>query len=200
MSACIGSADRVTPLPSDADLIARVVARADGRAFEQLVLRYQSLVRGFLRRLTADTGSADDAAQETFIKAYGRLTQFRGDAKFGTWLIAIAYNEFRQIRRQRLRQDRIASVARDDTTAHHVGVQAEALDLPKLLAWLEDDERAVFVLSYAHEYSHREISQVTGLPLGTVKSHLTRGKARILARLRDSESRHDDGRRPAACL
>ena len=189
----------MTSLPSDADLIARVVARADARAFEQLVLRYQSLVRGFLRRLTADTAAADDAAQETFIKAYARLTQFRGDAKFGTWLVAIAYNEFRQLRRQRRQQDRIASVARDEATPHCVDLRAETLDLPKLLAWLEDDERAVLVLSYAHEYSHREISLVTGLPLGTVKSHLTRGKARILARLRDSESRHD-GRRPAACI
>jgi RNA polymerase sigma-70 factor (ECF subfamily) len=189
----------VTPLPSDADLIARVVARADARAFEQLVLRYQSLVRGFLRRVTGDTAAADDAAQETFIKAYGRLAQFRGDAKFGTWLVAIAYNEFRQMRRQRQQQDRIASVVRNDTTAYDFDVHAETLDLPKLLAWLEDDERAVLVLSYAYEYSHREISLVTGLPLGTVKSHLTRGKARILARLRNSESRHD-GRRPAACL
>jgi RNA polymerase sigma-70 factor (ECF subfamily) len=180
-------------------LIARVVARADARAFEQLVLRYQSLVRGFLRRLTADAAAADDVAQETFIKAYARLTQFRGDAKFGTWLIAIAYNEFRQMHRRRQQQDRITSAARQEIKSYDFDVHAETLDLPKLLAWLEDDERVVLVLSYAHEYSHREISLVTGLPLGTVKSHLTRGKARILARLRDSESRHD-GRRPAACL
>lgn len=199
MSASIGSADRVTSPPSDADLIARVVARADGRAFEQLVLRYQSLVRRFLRRLTADAAAADDVAQETFIKAYGRLNQFRGDAKFSTWLVAIAYNEFRQMRRRRQQHDRIASAVHEEPRTYDFGVDPATLDLPKLLAWLDDDERVVLVLSYAHECSHREISVVTGLPLGTVKSHLTRGKARILARLRDLEARHD-GRRPAACV
>ena len=66
---------------SDTELIARVVAADDTRAFEQLVLRHQAIVRGFLRHLTAD---ADDVAQETFLKAYRRLTYFRGDSKFST--------------------------------------------------------------------------------------------------------------------
>ncbi len=94
---------------SDTELIARVVAGDDTRAFEQLVLRHQAVVRGFLRRLTAD---ADDIAQETFIKAYRRLSHFRGDAKFSTWLIAIAYNELRQTQRRRSHQQKIVAALR----------------------------------------------------------------------------------------
>ncbi len=63
-------------------------------------------------------------------------------------------------------------------------------DLPKLLAWLEEDERAAMLLSYAHGYSHSEIAVVTGLPIGTVKSKLNRAKARILERMNATVSPH----------
>ncbi len=174
--------------PSDAKLIARAVATDDPRAFEQLVLRYQSLVRGFLRQLTPE--GADDIAQETFLKAYRRLSHFRGDAKFSTWLIAIAYNELRQAQRRWMQQKRVVSALRLEPNAGATVVPVEVHDLPKLLAWLDEDERAVMVLSYAHEYSHSEIALVTGLPLGTVKSKLNRAKARILARLNETERQH----------
>ncbi len=64
----------------------------------------------------------------------------------------------------------------------------EVHDLPKLVAWLQEDERVVMVLSYAHDYSHSEIARVTGLPVGTVKSKLNRAKARILERMRVNET------------
>lgn len=177
------------PAPlSDAELIARTVAADDPRAFEQLVLRYQSLVRGFLRQLAPE--GADDLAQETFLKAYRRLAHFRGDAKFSTWLIAIAYNELRQAQRRWSHQRRVVSALRLEPDAAEAVAPADVHDLPKLLAWLDEDERVVMVLSYAHEYSHSEIARVTGLPLGTVKSKLNRAKARILARLNETERQH----------
>jgi RNA polymerase sigma-70 factor, ECF subfamily len=177
----------VTVLPPDAELIARVVAADDARAFEQLVRRYQAVVRGFLRRLCADAAAADDLAQETFLKAYQRLAQFRGGAKLSTWLIAIAYNEFLQSRRRGAQRRRLAAALRQEPGHWTREETPEVHDLPKLLAWLEEDERVVMVLSYAHEFSHREIAIVMGLPVGTVKSKLTRGRQRILARLGTTE-------------
>jgi RNA polymerase sigma-70 factor (ECF subfamily) len=176
----------VTAPLSDTELIARVVAGDDTRAFEQLVLRHQAVVRGFLRRLTAD---ADDIAQETFIKAYRRLAHFRGDARFSTWLIAIAYNELRQMQRRHSHQQKVVAALRLES---HAAAESpvEMHDLPKLLAWLEEDERVAMVLSYAHGYSHSEIAVVTGLPIGTVKSKLNRARARILERMNGAVSPH----------
>ena len=186
-SAYIDSRERVTAPLSDTELIARVVAAADARAFEQLVLRHQSVVRGFLRHLTA---YADDVAQETFLKAYRRLAHFRGDSKFSTWLIAIAYNEMRQMQRRRMQQHRIVSALRLEEQDSDAEAPVEVHDLPKLLAWLEEEERAAMLLSYAYGYSHSEISLVTGLPIGTVKSKLNRAKARILERMNPTVSPH----------
>src|SRR5882672_1336531 len=87
---------------TDADLIARVLAREDQHAFGELVRRYQSPVRGFLARLArGDAHLADDLAQETFLKAWRKLHTYRGSARFSTWLFGIAYNEFRTVARQR---------------------------------------------------------------------------------------------------
>lgn len=88
---------------SDADLIARVLEAGDPNAFGELVRRYQSPVRAFLRKLTrGDDALADDLAQETFLRAWRKLETFRGESRFSTWLFGIAVNEFRT----RLRRDR----------------------------------------------------------------------------------------------
>lgn len=171
----------MTTPPSDSELIVRVVVADDARAFEQLVLRHQGAVRGFLRHLTTE---ADDVAQETFLRAYRRLAHFRGDSKFSTWLIAIAYNEMRQMHRRKTQQDKVVSALRLEAPNSDAEVPVEVHDLPKMLAWLPEEERAVLLLSYAHGYSHSEIALVTGLPVGTVKSKLNRAKARILERMR----------------
>ena len=144
------------------------------RAFEQLVLRHQGVVRGFLRHLTAE---ADDVAQETFLRAYRRLAHFRGDSKFSTSLIAIAYNEMRQMHRRRTQQNKVVSALRLQAPNDDAEVPVEVHDLPKMLAWLpEEEERAALLLSYAHGYSHSEIALVTGVPVGTVKSNSTARK------------------------
>lgn len=177
----------MTALPSDTELIARVVVADDARAFEQLVLRHQGVVRGFLRHLTTE---ADDVAQETFLNAYRRLAHFRGDSKFSTWLIAIAYNEMRQMNRRRTQQNKVVSALRLETHDNGAEAPVEVHDLPKMLAWLPEEERAALLLSYAYGYSHSEIALVTGLPVGTVKSKLNRAKARILERMNGTVSQH----------
>ena len=86
----------------DRALVARALLEGDRRAFEQLLRRHQGMVRAQLRRLLhGDEAAADDLAQETFLLAWRKLDQFRGEARFSTWLYRIAYSCFLQAVRKR---------------------------------------------------------------------------------------------------
>lgn len=172
---------------SDASLIARVVSNDDRTAFELLVRRYQSPLRNFLRRLTrSDVERADDLAQETFLKLYTSIASFKGEAKFSTWLYRIAYNTFlNDVRKS------VADAAFDE--AYHSPVSdASAVvddeqDVDAALQRLPDRQRAVFDLHYKKGMTHHEVANVLELPLGTVKSDLTRGRDELKAILSDWE-------------
>ncbi|MCZ8172204.1 MAG: sigma-70 family RNA polymerase sigma factor, partial [Brevundimonas sp.] len=95
-------ADPVAEAQADHALVARVLLTDDRRAFEQLLRRHQGMVRAQLRRLLhGDEARADDLAQETFLLAWRKLYQFRGEARFSTWLYSIAYSCFLQAYRKR---------------------------------------------------------------------------------------------------
>ena len=162
----------------------------DREAFGRLVQRYQRRVYAAALHILGNHSDADDVAQETFLKAYRRLTYFRGDSKFSTWLIAIAYNEMRQMQRKRTHQNKIVAALSLEVHDGHAEAPEEVHDLPKVLAWLEEEERAAMLLSYVYGYSHREISLVTGLPVGTVKSKLNRARVRILERMNATVIQH----------
>ena len=168
--------------PPDSELLSRALAGRDSDAFEALVRRYQSPVRGWLRRLAADADLADDLAQETFIRAWQRLAQFRGRGSFLSWLMKLAYNEFLQARRgagrYRKHMERFA-MNYDVLSAPDESVRDESPDLRHYLAVLSGDEVRVMTLVYAYGLTHSEASMVTGIPLGTIKSHVLRGKAKI---------------------
>ena len=106
------------------------------------------------------------------------------------WLIAIAYNEMRQMQRKRTHQNKIVAALSLEVHDGHAEAPEEVHDLPKVLAWLEEEERAAMLLSYMYGYSHREISLVTGLPVGTVKSKLNRARVRILERMNATVIQH----------
>jgi len=161
--------------PSDADLVARVLAYDDRRAYAALVRRHQSAIRNLLRRLCAgDAARADDLAQETFLLAYRRLASFRGDALLSTWLHRIAWNAFLSGARRRSAPeppppDPTAPIERAD--ARH--------DLSRAFAALRDEERAALALAYGEELTHEEAAEILGWPLGTLKTHLARGKEKL---------------------
>ena len=170
-------------VPSDADLVARFVAARDEAAFGVLLVRHQARVRNWLRQLVRDATRADDLAQETFIRAWQRIQSLREPARFSSWLMSIAYTTFLQARRKRIGEDRLLeAVKREPDTMETFEPSGANAELPKLLAVLSDDERAAMTLCYAHGMSHSEIAEVTAWPLGTVKSHITRGKAKIRER------------------
>ncbi len=171
---------------SDSDLITRVLLEDDRNAFGELVRRYQSEVRNFLRRLTkTDVGLADDLAQETFVKAYGSINKFRGQAKFSSWLYRIAYNTFLNDRRKR--RDTLTS----DGELDHIVDDAKPLpkglvsDVEQALAQLNPEVSAIFDLYYKKGMTHSEAADTLGIPLGTVKTHLARGKEQLRTLLKD---------------
>jgi RNA polymerase sigma-70 factor (ECF subfamily) len=173
------------PASSDAELILAAVRRDDREAFAELVRRHQSVVRASLRRLTAgDAALADDLAQETFVLAWRKLGAFRFEARFGTWLYRIAFNawlsERRRIREVLLEDEGPAADPGDETA------QADPVarvDLERAMAVLSDGERAAISACYYADLSHEEAAQALGIPLGTVKTHILRAKAKLKARL-----------------
>lgn len=163
---------------SDLELIARVRARDDRNAFGELVTRHQSAVRNFLRQLTrGDAALADDLAQDTFVDAYRSLARFRGDAKFSSWLLGIAHNHWRNARRKI--RDEVEW--NDATSPESIGVGTSDLrqDLASALSSLTADEQLAVHLGYDHGLSHSEIATLVNWPLGTVKTHLARSKAKL---------------------
>ena len=175
-----------TDSPPDAELILAVLERDDRRAFEALVRRHQSLVRTVLRRLTkGDAGLADDLAQETFVLAWKNLRHFRFEARFSTWLYRIAFNAWQsEARRKReVLLDDPDEALPDIATRDDVPDAASRIDLERALATLSDGERAAISACYYADLSHEEAAQSLGIPLGTVKTHILRAKAKLRARL-----------------
>ncbi len=167
--------------PSDKDLIARTLSGKDQHAFAQLVLRYQSQVRTWARRLCdGDAHLADDLAQETFIKAYGALGAFRAEAKFSTWLYRIAFN----IAANRWRSKKIQWCELDDneeSEADNCSIKQFAVqkDVGEAMAQLSQGQQLALRLCYEDGFSHEEAASIMGVPLGTVKTHILRGKNKL---------------------
>lgn len=142
--------------------------------------RYQSQLRGFLLRLTRDAAEADDLAQDAFLHAWEKLSGFRADGSFPGWLMRVGWTTFLQARRRRDRyRDVVARAALEQPADGREEPGYALSDLDRLLAAMSEDERAVMILSYGCGMSHREISEVTDMPVGTVKSVIFRGKERI---------------------
>ena len=184
------------PSVSDAQLIARALVTDDRHAFAELVRRHQSSVRACLRKLTAGNHAlSDDLAQETFILAWRKLASFRQEARFSTWLYRIATNcwlAHNRKRREELLGDRADAVAEgdDDTMPqldaadrNHVRETTLKLDLERAMALLSEGERAAIVQCYHHDLTHEEAAYVLDCPIGTIKTHVLRGKQKLKAAL-----------------
>ena len=159
-------------------------ARAgDRHAFARLVRAHQSRVRLQLRRLVhGDAALADDLAQETFVQAWLHLNDFRGDARLATWLHRIALTRFLQhVRRPQLPVEWVDPELGDANEPAHDPRAAEGLarDVEQAVQALSEIQRLAVVHCFHLDLSHAEAAQVLGLPLGTLKSHLDRAKARL---------------------
>lgn len=177
---------------SDLSLVTQVAVLHNRRAFDQLVRKHQSPVRRFLLHLTAGNETlSDDLAQDTFLKAYTGITQFRGQASFQTWLMRIAYNVFYDYRRRAAQGDRLTEPDSGQKPAGQslpmtqgTSPREVSIDICRALALLKDEERSCITLQLIDGYPIDEIAVITGMPSNTVKSHLRRGKERLANFLR----------------
>lgn len=161
-------------------LVSRVVIADDRRAYGKLMLKHQSSVRRFLLNLTLGDGAlADDLAQETFIKAYLHIRSFQGIASFSSWLFRIAYNCFFDSKRASKRFEALNLVEFDKN--HHATLDyfEEKSDIYTALKLLREEERVAVLLCYMEEKTQQEAAKIMNLPLGTVKTHILKGKEKM---------------------
>ena len=188
-------------LDADAVLVTRA-KQGDQRAFEMLVVKYQRRIERLIGRMVRDVDLVQDIAQESFIRAYRALPQFRGDSAFYTWLYRIAINTAKKALVE-LKRDPLISegsfVADDDgDETSRVeneltdGETPEALLASKEIAGavnaaidaLSEDLRQAITLREIEGLSYEEISDVMNCPIGTVRSRIFRAREAIAGRLR----------------
>lgn len=171
---------------NDISLVTQVAVFHNRKAFDQLVTKYQSPIRGFfLRQTLGDTQLSDDLAQDTFIKAYTHIASFHGLAGFSTWLYRIAYNvwyDYNRSHKQTLDMDTPA-VSRQNAENTHGGLK---MDLMNALKILSENERTCITLQLMDGLPIDKIAEITGLATGTIKSHLSRGKTKLASYLKQN--------------
>ena len=169
---------------SDISLVQQVLIHHNKLAFEQLVVRYQEPIRRFLLGQTlGDKALSDDLAQDTFVKAYTRLYQFKGQSKFSTWLYRIAYRVYYDYLRSHKYTTPIDATILHNKSSNEAP-QGLRMDIYKALAILNDVERICVTLQLIDSEPIDKIAEVTSLPVGTVKSHLFRGKQKLVTYLK----------------
>jgi RNA polymerase sigma-70 factor, ECF subfamily len=183
-------------VPSDPDLAARALAGSE-RAFHDLVRRYERPIFSLIVRMIHDATIAEDIAQETFLKAYRRLDTYDPTRKFSSWLFKIAHNAtLDHLRRPSL--DTLPLEAHGDDEAGLAAVLADektespeagagrydlARALDRGLRGLRADYSEVLLLRFRQGLSYQEIAEVTGQPLGTVKTNIHRARKELAAAL-----------------
>ncbi|MDC7674588.1 RNA polymerase sigma factor [Asticcacaulis machinosus] len=164
---------------SDIDLIGLAVAGSQA-AFGELVRRHGAALRTHLRRMGAQGADADDMAQDAFIIAYERLNEFRHEGTLIAWLKTIASRRYLK----RLKATQKYLFTDDQSLFETADIRIEAPAIPNLdaaLTQLKPLVRVCVTLNFSAGFSHQEIADETGLPLGTVKSHIRRGLDQLRA-------------------
>jgi len=188
-----GRASRPTPPRPEFDEPALIAAAQQGElpAFNQLILHYQGLAYNVAYRIMGDPDSAADATQDSFVKAFQRLHQYRGGS-FKAWLLRIITNTCYDALRARKRRP-AASLEREDEDPEHdhrlldTAEQPDAYVLRRELAELLQsaieqlpvDQRTTLVLADIEGLDYAEIAETMGTALGTVKSRLSRARAKV---------------------
>ena len=162
-------------------LVVGLARNGDRDAFAELVRRHQGWLRSLLLRSCGDAGLADDISQQVFLKSWRKLVQLRDATRFGPWLRRMAVNEWLQYLRRHDPLRLAAGDAEDSPTTQND--PALTMDLEQALRLLEPTVRLCIVLSYQEQMSHGDIAKLTGLALGTVKSHIRRGAERLRKQL-----------------
>lgn len=192
MRAASAALHRVRRVDPDEELVRRARI-GDLRAFEELVARHRDVVFRVAARIVGPD-EADDVTQDVFLRAFHRLRQFRGDAPFRAWLLRITHNA--ALNALERRRD-APGLETEQVEREHEGAPvltpSDALErseqrarLGTKLAQLTPAHRAVLVLRDLEGLSYAEIADATGMPLGSVKARLHRGRAELIELLRSN--------------
>ena len=183
---------------SDEELVEAVLA-GDEDCYRDLVLRYQSRVVNYLYRIVYNVEEAQDLAQEVFLRVYRALDRFDPKYRFSTWLFRVAQNA--AIDRIRKRRLKVVSIHRPETgdseggdwdfASRDMGPYGELRNRERASAILEaieglrEEYRELIVLRHFGELSYDEIAELKGMPLGTVKNKLFRGRQMLKEKLKE---------------
>lgn len=192
------------PRPGEVDfeLVQRTVA-GDQKAFEMLVIKYQRRIERLIGRMVRDVDLVEDIAQETFIRAYRALHQFRGDAQFYTWLYRIAVNTAKKALVDMKRDPTISESAlrpssSEDDETYRPGNEPISDETPETVLAANEIAAAVeaamdalpvelrqaVTLREIEGMSYEEIAEVMDCPIGTVRSRIFRAREAISARVK----------------
>jgi RNA polymerase sigma-70 factor (ECF subfamily) len=162
----------------DADATLVTLARAgDDEAFTEIVRRRHAKIRQYMRYLSGHADDGDDLAQQVLLRAWKGIGRLQMTAAFDGWLRRIMVTTW--IDQAKRRKLDFAGLINTDEMPAPAQSQNENLDLVRALAALPPGARLCVVLAYHDGYTHDEIADLTGLPVGTVKSHIVRGAARL---------------------
>lgn len=172
---------------NDDEILLAAVRNGSDRAFNTLIDRHQQAVRTFLRGLMANDSDADDIAQETFLAAWTQAKSFRGQGTVRSWLFSIAWRKAKGSQRQWFRS------ARRDTVYHESFLRDKTSESPtdagilvrQAMQSLPMDQRATIMLCLGSEYTHAEAAEMLGIPLGSIKSYVLRGRQKLRELLGD---------------
>ena len=185
---------------TDLQLVERTVA-GDQKAFELLVIKYQRRIERLIGRMVRDVDLVEDIAQETFIRAYKALHQFRGDAQFYTWLYRIAVNTAKKFLME-MKRDPVLTESQiksnDDDETNSPGIELTSDETPEsvlaakeiagavnaAMDALPGDLRQAVVLREIDGLTYEEIAEVMNCPIGTVRSRIFRARESISAKVR----------------
>ncbi|MFT6590547.1 MAG: RNA polymerase sigma-70 factor (ECF subfamily) [Rhodoferax sp.] len=191
------------PVASDSDvMLVERAAAGDQRAFELLVIKYQRRIQRLIGRMVRDVDLVEDIAQETFIRAYRALHQFRGDAQFYTWLYRIAVNTAKKFLMDIKRDPTVSENSfkpdedsdetyftkseptTEETPESVLAAKEIALAVNTALAALPEDLRLALTLREIEGLSYEEIADVMSCPIGTVRSRIFRAREAISAKVK----------------
>jgi len=165
-------------------------ARRDQEAFTTLVRRHQAALVNFFRRM-GDYSSAEDLAQETFIRLFRYRRKYRPTAKFTTFLYVLARRRWsdhcRALKRRKRAYAKVAEEAETQEPTRNDSADEAKARVSAALAGLTEEMRTVVVMSVYQGFKYREIADVTGIPLGTVKTRMFHALRRLKEALNDDE-------------
>ena len=163
--------------PDDEKMLITLVKQNDIQAFEQLYRLHSGRVYALCLRLTANHALAEELSQEAFVRAWQKIRTFRGESSFSSWLYRLTTNVvFSSMRKNQIKQLSIEDLNdADSPVVKHLDI-GTIKDMEKAIRKLPDGARHIFVLHDIEGYQHNEISEMTGLAIGTSKTQLHRAR------------------------